>query len=236
MRADMECEGQVRLGDLPWEVSEQLAQFSGNWLEFTPQGNTIVVRKSLPVGCPASTAVSCELITILESLTPELRRAVPGGEILVRTQGRRLMRFAVEKGEIRIQWPTRDYSRATRVAPVKLMKKLPRGEARITGWARFAGDSSRAAEVETFVGRFGGLYPEGDIPSECEQNVAYVPFRSARLEPQELLRRLQDLAFPTESLQAELDVTCATPGSEDKEFRILIQNGRIEALHPSLWQ
>jgi hypothetical protein len=146
------------------------------------------------------------------------------------------MRFAVERGEIRIQWPTQDYSRATRVVPAKLMKKLPRGEARITGWARFAGPRSRAAEIEVFLGQFGGLYPEGDMPSECEQNVAYVPFRSARVEPQELLRRLQDLAVPAESLQAELEVTCATPGSEDKEFRILIQNGRIEGLYPSLWQ
>jgi hypothetical protein len=236
MRADLECEGQVRLGDLPWEVSERLAQFSGNWLGFTPQGNTIVVRKSLPVGCPASTAVSCELITILESLTPELRRAIPGGEIIVRAQDRRLMRFAVEKGEIRIQWPTQDYSRATRVAPAKLLKMLARGEGRITGWARFAGTSSCAAEIEAFVRQFGGLYPEGDIPSECEQNIAYVPFKSARVDPDELLSRLQGLAVPVESLQAELDVTCAAPGSEDREFRILIRNGRVEALRPSLWQ
>jgi len=236
MYGDLECEGQVRLGDLPWEVSERLAQFSGNWLEFTPQENTIVVRKSLPVGCPASTAVSCELITMLESLTPDLRRAMPGGEIFVRAQGGRVMRFAVEKGEIHIQWPGQDYSRATRVAPESLLTSLGAGEARITGWARFAGAGSRAAEIEAFVEQFGGLYPEGDIPSECEQNIAYVPFKSVRVDADELLSRLQRLAAPIESLQAELDVACAAPRSEDREFRILIRNGRVEALRPSLWQ
>lgn len=236
MNIELECEGQVKLGPLPWDLSERLAQFSGNWLEFSPKEYAIIARKSLPVGCPATTAVSCELISMIESLTPELREAMPGGEFYVRARGGRIMRFAVEKGEIRIQWPSEDYSHAVPVTPESVLSSLGASETRIRGWARFAGASSHRQEIQGFAEHFGGLYPEGDMPSECEQNIAYIPFRGVSVHPEELVNRLQTLANPIESLQAEIDVTCASPRSEDREYRILIRNGRVEAFRPSLWK
>ncbi len=236
MNIELECEGQVRLGPLPWDLSERLSQFSGNWLEFSPKESTIIARKSLPVGCPATTAVSCELITLIESLTPELRLAMPGGEFFVKAHSGRIMRFAVEKGEIRIQWPSEDYSRAIPVTPESVLSSLSASEASINGWARFAGARSRRREIEAFAEHFGGLYPEGDMPSECEQNIAYVPFKGVSVDPDKLVNRLQSLAEPGESLQAQIDVSCPSPRSEDREYRILIRNGKVEALRPSLWK
>jgi hypothetical protein len=234
MQGEFECEGSVRLTSLPWEISERLAQFSGNWLEYSPSENAIVVRKSLPVGCPATTAVSCELITMLESLPIEVRQAMPGGEIFVRSAGGRIMRFGVEKGEIRIQWPTEDYAKPIPVAAETVLKSLNACEAQVNGWARFA--SPRSDEVRALVDRFGGLYPEGDMPSECEQNIAYIPFREASVDPEELVRSLKQLADPAESLQAEFEVKSAAPRSLDHDFRIVIQNGRIKAFRPALWK
>ncbi len=236
MNIELECEGQVKLGPLPWDLSERLAQYSGNWLEFSPRECAIVARKSLPVGCPATTAVSCELITMIETLTPELRQAMPGGEFFVRAHSGRIMRFAVEKGEIRIQWPSEDYSRATPVTAESVLSSLDTSEARVKGWARFAGAGSHQREIQAFAERFGGLYPEGDMPSECEQNIAYIPFKGVGIHPEELVNRLQALADPIESLQAEIDVTCALPRSEDREYRILIRNGQVETVRPSLWK
>jgi hypothetical protein len=234
MKGELECEGSVKLGPLPWEISERLAQFSGNWLEFAPAENAIIVRKSLPVGCPPTTAVSCELITMIESLPAELREAIPGGEIFVRASGGRIMRFAVGRGEIRIQWPTEDYSRPIGVPPEIALKSLDASEARVRGWARFAG--SRVSDIRMFTERFGGLYPEGDLPSECVQNIAYVPFKDVSVDPEELISRLQRLAEPPETLQAELEVTSAAPRSTDRDFRILVQNGKVTALRPTLWK
>ena len=234
MKGDLECEGSVRLGPLPWDVSERLAAFSGNWLEFSAADNTIKVRKSVPIGCPATTAVSCELITMLECLPAEAREAIPGGEIFVRGPGGRIMRFAVQDGEIHIQWPSEDYSKPISVPPEMVLNTLGASQARINGWARFAG--SRTSDIRRFTERFGGLYPEGDMPSECVQNVAYVPFKNVSVDPEELISRLRQLAEPPESLQAEIDVTSSAPKSEDRDFRILVRNGEVTALRPTLWK
>jgi hypothetical protein len=235
MQGEMECEGQVSLGPLPWDISEQLAQFKGNWLEFSPRQNAIIVRKSLPVGCPATTAVSCELITLIESLTPELRQAMPGGEFFVRANGGRIMRFAVEKGEIRIQWPNKDYSHPIPVSPESAMNDLKAEGIRIEGWARFAGASERVTELRAFVARFDGLFPEEDMPSECEQNVVFVRFNGVEVDPDKLVNMLKELADPIETLEAELEIQSRSPRSEDKDFRILIDDGQIKVLRPSLW-
>ncbi len=234
MKGELECEGKVQFGPLPWDLSEKLAHFSGNWLEFSAPENAIVVRKSLPVGCPATTAVSCELITMLESIPSEARLAMPGGEIFVRSEAGRIMRFAVERGEVRIQWPEEDYSRPIPVAADSVLKGLDASATKIRGWARFAG--SRGIEIRAFAERFGGLYPERDLPSECEQNVAYIPFRDVHIEPDELVRRLMDLADPLESLQAELEITSTSPRSADRDFRVLIRDGKVEAQRPTIWK
>ncbi len=84
--------------------------------------------------------------------------------------------------------------------------------------------------------QFEGLYPEGDMPSECEQNTVYVRFNNVNVGARELLSKMKELADPPESLQAELDVSSFAPGSLDRNFRIQVRDGAAEALKPSLWQ
>jgi hypothetical protein len=105
MQGEVKCEGKVSVGALPWEVSERLAQFAGNWLVYAPEENAIIVRHVPPVICPPTTALACELITMLDSIPAEYREAMPGGALCINEQGGPVMRLAVQDGEVRIQWP-----------------------------------------------------------------------------------------------------------------------------------
>ncbi len=235
MQGGLECEGKVRFGPLPWELSERLTQFSGNWLAYAPEENAIIVRHAQLEGCPALFAVPCELISLIDSIPSEQRDAMPGGTLLVRDRQGRVVRLTVERGEVRIQWPHMDYTEPIPVPPESVMNSLNPGAARIRGWARFAGLPDRAAELRSFADRFGGLYPEGDLPSECEQNLVFVRFKDANMEPQELLAKLQELADPPGSLEADLEVRSLMRGSPDQDFWIRIHQGRVETLRPALW-
>ena len=236
MQFEIECEGKIRCGSLPWEVSERLAQLSGNWLEFSPEEGAIVVRHVQPVGCPAMSGVPCELISILDSIPSDHREKMPGGTLYVRDKNGQVLRLLVKGGELLIQWPHLNYAHSKPEAADTVLDSINPREARVCGWARFAGSPERAKELVAFVDRFEGLYPEGDMPSECEQNLVSVRFRDVNVGPRELVYKLETLADIRESLEAELDVSSFAPGAMDRSFRIRIERGRIHALRPSLWR
>jgi hypothetical protein len=236
MQVEIECEGRIRCGSLPWEVSERLAQLSGNWLEFSPEESAIVVRHVQPVGCPAMSGVPCELISILDSIPSDHREKMPGGTLFVRDRNGQVLRLLVRGGELLIQWPHLDFEHSRPEAPEAVMDGINPREARVRGWARFAGSPERAAELAAFVDRFEGLYPEGDMPSECEQNLVSVRFQDVNVGPRELISKLEALAETRESLEAELDVGSFAPGALDHSFRIRIEKGKVHALRPSLWR
>jgi len=229
------CEGKIRLGSIPWEVSEQLAQITANWLEFVPEENAILAKDARLEGCPVLTGIPCELITLLGTIPPEDRENMPGGELYLKDPNGQMLRLQVANGEVRIQWPRIDYSRSHPVPPEQVFKTAGEGETRVKGWARFAGSPKQAEVLQSFVERFGGVYPEGDIPSECEQHVVAIRFKDARVTPQELVRDMKALAFPIDSLQAELDVTCLAEKQVEQYFRIRIRNGAVEAFRPAGW-
>ncbi len=235
MKGEQECEGSIKFGSLPWDINERLAQFVGNWLEFSSKENALVVRKAEPIGCPAISGVPCEIINMIDSLPAEHRKAMPGGVFYVKDHGGQVMRVMVEKGEVRIQWPYQDYSKPVSVPPLSVMSSMDAKEARISGWARFAGPQAKTGEIQKLIERFSGIYPENDIPSESRQDLALLKFKSAAIAPADLVDQLRALAEPGESLQAELDVKSYSPHPEDRDFRIFIRNGKLETVRPSIW-
>ena len=227
MQSILECCGQIRLGSLPWEISERLAQFRGSWFEFIPETSALTFRQAEWNGCPAFTGIPCELIALIDSIPPECREAMPGGELSLRDEGNRILKLAVKQGEVHIRWHQQPGLHAAPVPYQSIVNAAGAEKKRIEGWARFAGSSARSGEIGAFVDQFGGLYPEEDMPSECEQNMAYVCLKSADLDLRNLIARLTELADPKESLQADLRVV--SPEIEDRGYRIRIVNGRIEA-------
>jgi hypothetical protein len=172
----------------------------------------------------------------MDSIPLDLRDSMPGGTLYVKDRSGQLLRLLVTRGEVRIQWPHLDYSRPTATDFESALASLNPREACVRGWARFAGSPERATELQAFVDQFEGLYPEGDIPSECEQNLVFLQFKGVNVGPSELVAKLVELAHPSESLQAEMDVSSFAPGSLDRCFRIRIADGRVGVLRPSLWQ
>ncbi len=222
MHPDLDCEGSILLGPLPWEISERLAQFAGNWLEFSTKDNAIVVRKTLPLGCPATTAVSCELITMIGSLPAEIRLAAPGGEIFVRSENSRIMRFSVQQGEIRIQWPYKEEPHhSVRGRPCEIVR-IEAQNATVKGWARFVGDSRKMDQLQEFVARFDGLFPEEDMPSEAEQHVVFVRFKDVDCNPAELIATIKSLADPVDSIEGEMEIHSPAAAGEAKVHRIVL--------------
>lgn len=228
MQGVLECQGQIRFGSLPWEICERLAQFHGNWLEFLPDANAIIFRRVQPIGCPALTGVPCELITLIDSLPAEYRESMPGGELSLKDQRNQSLRLLVGHGEVHIKWPQESCFQTVPGSLESALNDADPNRIRVRGWARFAGSCARGGKLQAFLDRFGGLYPEEDMPSECEQNMVYVRFKDARLDPQELVAELQALADPLDSLQADLEISPFGRGSVDQDLRIQIVDGRVE--------
>ncbi len=236
MQGELECIGMVRVGSLPWEVSERLAQFTGNWLEFVPEQNAIIVRHVQPLGCPALSAVPCELIALIDSIPSELRASIPGGALYLRSQNGPVLRLVVERGDVRIEWPRADYSQPVPVDPEAAIKEADPSTARVTGWARFSGSAAGAGSLQEFIDGFEGLYPEGEVFTDCKQNVVSVQLKNVNVGPAGLIGKLRELAGSIDSLQAELDVDSFVADSPASDFRIEIRDGRVQAKRPSLWR
>ncbi len=236
MQCEPDCDGRIEIGPLPESVLGRLAQFRGNWLEFIPEESAIVVRHVQPSGCPAISAVPCELISLMDCIPSEHRDAMPGGEFRVKDADGQTLRLVVEQGDIRIQWPSPDYSRAVVIPTATLMEGLNPRAARVRGWARFRGAADSAARLQAFVDSFEGLYPEGKMKMCAGNEGMEVQFQDVNVGPCELLVKLQELADPLASLEAELDISSFAPGSSDAHFRILVRHGQTQALRPSLWR
>ncbi len=225
MEGTLDCRGQISLGSLPWEVSEHLAQFRGNWLEFAPGAKELVFRRVQPHGCPPLTGVACELITILDSLPQECRESMPGGELSLGDARGPLLRLAVRRGQVQVKWPHRPCMQAISFPLESVAGRTETPMTAVTGWARLSAAPAKRKDLEAFVERFGGLYPEEDMPSECAQDVAFVRFTKAVIDPQALVESLRALAEPPDSLQADL-VTGAGSGTR---FAIRIIDGCVHA-------
>ena len=231
-----DCDGRIEIGPLPESVFGKLMRLRGNWLEYIPEENAIVVRHVEPSACPAISAVPCELIALMDCIPSAHRVAIPGGEFRVKDADGRILRLVVERGDIRVQWPSPDYSRAVAVPTATLMEGLNPRAARIRGRARFRGVADSAARLQAFVDAFEGLYPEGHLQICTAGGGMEVEFHDVNVGPCELLARLQELADPLESLEAELDIGSFDHSSPDACFRILVRDGRTQALRPSLWR
>jgi len=84
MHVERECDSITRFGVLSWEMSERLAGFSGSSVRYSRSENALVVNAKLLSACPPMTGVSCELISFLDVLPDDCRRAMPGGTLFVR--------------------------------------------------------------------------------------------------------------------------------------------------------
>ncbi|MFH1263777.1 MAG: hypothetical protein V1495_10105 [Pseudomonadota bacterium] len=236
MHGELTCEGKIHLGPLSAETRRRLSELRGDWLEYSSADDTVVGRHVQPTGCPALSAVPCELIAMLGILTPSEREKSAGGEFRLWGHEGSWVRVLAEKGEVRIQWPHLDYSKTVPVPAEKAMAGINAHEARIRGWVRFRGGKREIQSISDLLDRFEGLYPEGEIVSAVTGETVRIEFKDVNIGPRELLGAFREIVQLETSLDGELDVGSFVRDLESNDFRIVIRRGSVEMVRPSIWR
>jgi len=232
---ELDCIGEVRLGPVGPATAERLAPLGGEWLEYSPEDQALVLCHVQPGGKPTLSALPAELIAFLDALTPAEREAMPGGTLLVRDRTGIVVRLVAGQGEIHIQWPREDWSQVAQVDLDAMLADADPFTARISGRVRLSAPRGARDRLSEFVSGFEGLYPEGDLRVERQEDTIEVELRDVNVGPEQLLETLRRLADPAESLEGELEVGSFVEHAMDRDFRVTLKNGVARAVQPSLW-
>jgi hypothetical protein len=232
---ELDTTGRIDLGAVSPETAERLELLDGEWLEYSPEERALVVCHVQPGGAPTLAALPAELIALLDALAPEEREAVPGGALVVRDRSGIVLRLVVARGEIQVQWPHEDWSRAEPVPLDPALSAVDPASARVSGSVRLATRPGAEDSLVELVAHFDGLYPEGNLMVERENGTLRAELRDVNVGPEQLLATLKRLADPPESLEAELEVGSFLPHALDGDFRLTVRAGRAQAARPALW-
>lgn len=232
---ELDCTGEVLLGSLSPTTLDRMAQLRGEWLELSPEEGKLVLCHVQPGGPPTLSALPAELIAFLDALTPEERSAIPGGTLTVRDRAGSVVRLVAAQGEIHVQWPREDWSQAEPVELDSMLAQIASASARISGSVTLAAGSGAEEALVELVGRFEGLYPEGDLRIAREDGTLRLRLTDVNVGPEQLLSALRRTADPPESLEGELEVASFQPHAHDHDFRITIRRGVAHASRPTLW-
>ncbi len=232
---ELDCTGEVLLGTLSDATVERLGTIGGAWLELGPKGQKLLPCHVQPGGPPTLAALPAELIAFLDALTPEEREALPGGTLVVRDRGGSVVRLVVGHGEIHVQWPREDWTQVEPVDLDSILAEIDAASARVSGQVTFEAEPGTGDRLVEFVGRFDGLYPEGDLTTEREGRILTAELTDVNVGPGQLLATLRCLADPSESLEGELEVSSFLPHAQDRDFRLILHRGTAKAVRPALW-
>jgi hypothetical protein len=232
---ELECRGRVRVGEIGPAARRRLAAFSGEWLEYSPEEEALVVRHVQPGGSPALAAVPAELIAMLDLIGADEREEAAGGTLVVRERDRLVLRLMVERGEIRIQWPREDWAKARAVEVETVFRAVDPVSARVSGTARLQARAGAEGDLVGLVESFEGLYPEGDLRVTRDGGWLHVEISGVNVGPEDLVRKLRALAAPLSSLEAELEIGSFAPQAFERDFRLELHGAEARAVRPSLW-
>jgi len=238
VQAEFDCEGRVAVGQLSGGTAARLAALGGEWLEYSPEEAAIVVRHVEPGGSPAPAAVAAELIALLDALSTRERGSCGGGVLAVRDRSSRalLLRLQVSGGAIVVEWPQEDWTHAVPVEAQEVFRAIPPVSAKVSGKVEFAAPPPSEKRLEAFVDGFEGLYPEGELDLSREGDTVRAEFCNVNVGPEQLLRRLRELAMPADSLRGELAVSVFGRDAVDRHFRLELRGNEVRASRPALWR
>ena len=188
---ELDCSGEIGLGALAPETVERLERLGGEWLELNPERQALTVCHVQPGGTPTLSAVPAELIAFVDALTPEEREAMPGGTLVIRDRTGIVVRLVVDRGQIHVQWPREDWSRAETVDLDAVLAETASASARISGHLSLRAPQGSGDRLVEFVGRFEGLYPEGDLEVERDGDTLRLELRDVNVGPRQLLKTLE---------------------------------------------
>jgi hypothetical protein len=238
---DLGCHGKVRLGELPATLQQHLACLPGEWLEFDPPAGEIVVRRVQPASGTYLPTIAMELVRMLAELPPALQEGIPGGELLVHTEGQaQLVRLRVDPGAaLHLEWARPDQAwgdpRPYRGRQeTSLDPKVHRLDGSVT--LRCAQAAQAARELQSLADTYEGLYPEGSFKATVDEGERAVrlEMRDANLDAHLLIDKLQQLAAHG-SLGGGFTVSSFADEPPEEHIRVLFESGATLAQHPLLW-
>jgi hypothetical protein len=238
---DEGCFGRVELGQLPEEVVARISRLPGEWLEFDPPSNSVVVRHVEPTSSRPLPAIACELVGIFSHIPTEHHDDIPGGDLFVHSRENRgqLVRLRVERGgAIHIQWAHPEFKKALRrpYAGGREVAIDPEVQ-RLNGTVRLrTPDTAEAvARLEDLVETFEGLYPEGECRARPAGGMKVeLEMTDVNVDAASLVKLLTDLAEPR-SLDGRLEVSTFGKDHPEHHLRLVFEDGEIWVQHPLLW-
>lgn len=240
MFSDHGCRGRVELGALPEEIESRLVSLPGEWLEFEPESDAVVVRHAQPSSGPDLPVIAGELVQILSLVPPELHREIAGGDFYVHTHdtGQFVRLHVAPGGALHIEWANPDFAAGeTHPYRGRVETQLDPVVQRIDGRVclRATDPEAVAAELQRLADHFEGLYPEGECRFETTDDTLVVGLRALNLDAHLLLGVLEEHALEG-SLEGGFTVTAF--GREvlpEESLQIVFEGGRTLVRRPLLW-
>lgn len=238
---DSRCYGRVVLGKLSEETQQRLAGLPGEWLEFDPVSQAIVVRYCQPSSAPCLPAIAGELERMLAELRSSERAAIPGGDLYVHTESKgQLVRLRVEPGgNLRICRAHPDYSRAERKLYAGGESLVAPQVQRLNGCVTLAHAAPAQAvrELEALADSYLGLYPEGEFLASADESQGKVQLqlRDVNLDVLLLMERLRQLAVEG-TLFGRIEVSSFAAAAPEQYARFLFEEGKVWIERPALWE
>ena len=237
---DTGCYGRIDVGELPADVQRRLAALPGEWLEFDPDADAIVVRHIQPTSAPSLPTIAGELVSIIAGIPGAHHAAIRGGDLFVHTeQTTQLVRLRVDRGgAVHVRWAHPDYAAAQKRPYAKGGEALvdPRVQ-RLNGQVRLtAADPVAAArELEAVADTYEGLYPEGEcrVASDAA-GVVRLDLADVNLDVELLVRQLERVARPG-SLAGRLEISSFAGEAPERYARFVFESGRTFIQRPVLW-
>lgn len=223
------CDGRVKVGPMPDAVRGRLLGLPGEWLEYDPASDTIVVRHVQPTGNPTLPTIVHELVSMLTTIPVEFHEDIPGGELLVHAEENpHVVRLRVLRGgALRIDWAHPRFAEGSRRRYAG-ERDIPVDGVfcRLAGRVTFRSpDAARAArDLQRVADTFEGLYPEGSFhatPAPAGDAVL-VEMRDTNLDAALLVERLTALATPG-SLDGAVEVASFDERHPDDRVRFLFR-------------
>lgn len=241
MNYDQGCFGRVDLAPLPQNISDRLTRVPGEWLEFDPPTEAIVVRHVEPSSSHPLPAVACELVRLFAEIPPEFHGEIPGGAFFVHPEEEhgQLVRLRVEPGgAIHIRWAHPDFKRSTR-KPYEGGSEIsidPEVQQLNGSFSFRSGEPEDAARmIRDLAETFEGLYPEGNCQVRVTQaDKIELTMEEVNLDATLLVELVQELAEPG-TLSGRFRVSSFGMVQPEHQLRILFEAGDVWVQHPLLW-
>jgi hypothetical protein len=231
------CQGRVRVGSVPGDVTARLAALPGEWLEFDAPAGAIVVRHVQPTTAPTLPTIAAELVRMLAEIPVALHGQIEGGDLHGHTEDSpHLVRMRVQPGGgVRIDWAHPDFAASRKRAYDAHVIPIEGVYCRLNGALTFgATDAAGAArDLQRVADTYEGLYPEGDFRAKPAKRAGTVDveLREVNLDPRLLVDRLVALAGAG-TLHGSIDIRSFDDRHPDDHVRLLFQDGAAWVQEP----